>query len=92
MTYIYILLLNNKNFYTGVTDDLKRRIQEHATGKVISTRNKRPIKLIHYEAYLLKDDAMRREKYLKTTYGKRDIGRQLSSILKTLGLKRRSAP
>ena len=67
--------------------DLKRRVSEHKLGKVISTKNKRPVKLIYYEAYLLKEDAMRREKYLKTTYGKRDLKRQLSSLLKILKLK-----
>ena len=70
-----------------MTADLKRKVSEHKLGKVISTKNKRPVKLIHYEAYLLKEDAMRREKYLKTTYGKRDLKRQLSSLLKILKLK-----
>ena len=70
-----------------MTADLKRRVSEHKLGKVISTKNKRPVKLIHYEAYLLKEDAMRREKYLKITYGKRDLKRQLSSLLKILKLK-----
>lgn len=73
--------------YTGSTADLKRRIEEHKLGKVKSTKNLLPLKLIHYEAYLLKEDALRREKYLKSSDGKRDIKRQLSSILKKLGLK-----
>jgi len=60
--------LNNGKIYKGVTNDLKRRVSEHNLGKVTSTKYKRPLKLIHYEAYLLKDDAERREKYLKTTY------------------------
>ena len=84
MYYVYILFLNNKTLYTGTTENLKRRINEHANGKVKSTKNKRPLRLIHYEAYLLKEDAVRREKYLKTTYGKRDIKRQLASFLKKL--------
>ena len=87
MTYVYFLFLNNKKIYKGVTGDLKRRIGEHESGNVVSTKHKRPIKLIHYEAYLLKEDAARREKYLKTTYGRRDIKRQLSSLLKQLNLK-----
>jgi len=84
MTYVYFLLLNNGKIYKGVTNDLKRRVSEHNLGKVTSTKYKRPLKLIHYEAYLLKDDAERREKYLKTTYVRRDIKRQLSSLLKQL--------
>ena len=87
MFYVYFLFLNDRTVYKGITCDLKRRINEHKLGKVASTKNKRPLKLVHYEAYLLKSDAKRREKYLKTTYGRRDIKRQLSSLLKQLRLK-----
>jgi putative endonuclease len=92
MYYVYFLFLNNEGIYKGITSDLKRRINEHKLGKVTSTKYKRPIKLIHYEAYLLKEDAERREKYLKTTYGRRDIKRQLSSLLKELKIKQMSSP
>lgn len=56
---------------TGTTYDLKGRFIEHNTSKVSSTKHKRPLKLKYYEAYLLKSDATRREKYLKTTEGER---------------------
>jgi len=85
MHYIYILLLSNKQLYTGRTDDLKRRIQEHKNGKVNSTRYRRPLKIIFYEAYILKDDAVRREKFLKTSEGKLFLKRQLSTFLKSIG-------
>jgi len=71
--------------YTGRTDDLKRRIQEHKNGKVNSTRYRRPLKIIFYEAYILKDDAVRREKFLKTSEGKLFLKRQLSTFLKSIG-------
>ncbi|PIP26773.1 MAG: excinuclease ABC subunit C [Candidatus Moranbacteria bacterium CG_4_9_14_3_um_filter_40_7] len=80
MYYIYILLLSNKQIYTGFTDNLKRRINEHKSGKVKFTSQRLPIKLIHYEVYLLKKDAMRREKYLKTTEGKRFLKQQLKEL------------
>ena len=82
MHYLYILLLSNKQLYTGATEDIKRRYSEHKRGKVKSTRNKRPLKLIHFEAYLLKSDALRREKFLKTTEGKRLLRQQIRDILK----------
>ncbi|MFC1612879.1 GIY-YIG nuclease family protein [Patescibacteria group bacterium] len=82
MYYVYILLLKNKQLYTGFTDDLKRRYKEHQYGKVKSTKNRRPLKLIHYESYSLKSDAERREKFLKTTDGKRLLRRQIRDILK----------
>ena len=80
MFYVYILLLNNKQFYTGFTADLKRRISEHENGSVKFTSRRLPIKLIHYEAYLMKKDAKRREKYLKTTEGKRFLKQQLKEL------------
>ena len=81
MYYIYILLLNNGNLYTGFTGDIKRRFQEHYRGKVRSTKIRRPLKLIYYEAYILKSDAERREKFLKTTEGKHLLKKQIRDIL-----------
>ena len=84
MFYVYILLLKNKQFYTGNSENLKRRIAEHKNGKVKSTCKRLPIKLIHYECYLLKSDALRREKYLKTTEGKRFLKQQLKNLFNEL--------
>ncbi len=53
-------------------------------GKVESTSNRRPLKLIHYEAYLLKSDAERRERFLKTTEGRRTLKQQLRDLLRNL--------
>jgi putative endonuclease len=80
MHYVYILLLNNKQLYTGFTDDLKRRIREHELGSVKFTSQRLPVKLIHYEAYMLKTDAQRRERYLKTTEGKRFLKQQIRDL------------
>ena len=77
--YVYILLsLKDRQFYTGTTSDLRRRFREHNDGKNYSTAPRRPFKLIYYEAYLLKEDADAREKYLKTSMGRRVIRKQLS--------------
>jgi len=80
MHYFYILFLNNGNIYKGITSNLKRRFNEHKYGKVLSTKGKNPI-LIHYEAYLLESDARRREKFIKTTEGRRIIRQQLRDVL-----------
>ena len=82
--YVYILLLSNNKLYTGSTSNLIERVDKHKNGYVISTKNKRPIKLIHYEAYMNKRDALRREKYLKTTEGKRFLRQQIKLLLKEL--------
>ena len=81
MYYVYILLLSNKNLYKGSCADLEKRYNEHKNGKVKSTCFKRPLKLIHYECYLLKSDAQRRERFLKTTEGRRLLKQQLKDIL-----------
>ncbi|OGM09061.1 hypothetical protein A2159_02840 [Candidatus Woesebacteria bacterium RBG_13_34_9] len=89
MFYVYVLLQNTGNLYTGSTDNLKRRYKDHEQGKVTSTKNNRPIKLLLYEGYLFKEDAKRREKYLKTSDGKRDLKRQLSHAFYTLKIHRK---
>jgi putative endonuclease len=83
MHYTYLLLLTNGDIYKGSTANLKRRIYDHQNGKVESTKNYRPVKLIHYECYRLKSDAQRREKYLKTTEGKKFLKQQLKDLLAT---------
>jgi len=75
-------MLNNKHLYTGFTTNLERRMQEHKAGNVDSTRNFRPFELIHVERYEMESDARRREKYLKTTEGKRFLRQQIRDILK----------
>ena len=82
MYYVYVLQSkkDNKN-YTGYTKNLKLRFELHQNGKVESTKDRRPLKLIYYEACLNQQDATHREKYLKTLYGKRYIKSRLKSYL-----------
>jgi len=80
MYYFYVLLLKNGDLYKGTAANLQRRIREHKQGKVKSTKNKSPI-LIHYEVYLLESDAKRREKFMKTTEGRRSLRQQIKDIL-----------
>ena len=71
MHYVYVLLsLLDKKFYIGRTDDLRRRKQEHDEGKVTSTKHRRPLTLVFYEAFGNKKDATRRELYFKTSKGR----------------------
>lgn len=71
--------------YTGFTTNLKQRFKQHQKGEVKSTRNLKPLKLVHYECYLLEEDARRREKFLKTSDGKLFLRRQLSTFFKSIG-------
>ena len=82
MLYTYVLKSekDGKN-YVGFTKNLKLRFELHNKGKVQSTKDRRPLKLIYYEACLSQEDATKREKYLKTIYGKRYIKSRLKSYL-----------
>jgi len=82
MYYTYVLQSQkDKQFYTGFTENLKLRFERHNKGLVESTKDRRPFKLIYYEACLDRDDATRREKHLKTYHGKMFLKRRLKSYL-----------
>jgi putative endonuclease len=82
MYYCYVLQSKKDNgFYVGFTKDLKLRFEQHTKGHVESTKNRRPLKLIYYEACLNQEDATKREKYLKTYNGRRFLHRRLKSYL-----------
>ncbi len=80
MYYTYVLLsLKDNNFYVGYSKDVKLRFEQHQKGLVESTKNRRPFELIYYEACLSQEDALHREKYLKTHYGRLFIHNRLKS-------------
>lgn len=68
MHYVYILeSQKDGKRYTGYTTDLELRLEQHHNGKVDSTKDRRPLKLVYYEACLDQADATHREKYLNIT-------------------------
>jgi putative endonuclease len=74
MHYVYVLQsLKDKEFYTGYTTDLNRRIKEHNNAAQISTSSRTPFRLIYFEGCSIKEDAIAREKYLKSGMGKKYI-------------------
>jgi putative endonuclease len=82
MYYVYVLQSEKDGkFYAGFTKDLKLRFEQHKKGLVESTKDRRPLKLIYYEACTDKDDATKREKYFKTYHGKMFLRRRLKSYL-----------
>ncbi len=71
---VYVLLsLHDNGLYVGFTTDLRRRLTEHFEGKSKSTAPRRPFRLIFCEYFFSKQDAERRERYLKTTSGRRGL-------------------
>ncbi|MDO8667757.1 MAG: GIY-YIG nuclease family protein [bacterium] len=80
MYYVYVLLSEkDKKQYVGFTKNLKLRFEQHCKGLVQSTKDRRPLILIYYEACLNQQDATKREKYLKTHYGKMFLRKRLKS-------------
>ncbi|MGW8184856.1 MAG: GIY-YIG nuclease family protein [Candidatus Moraniibacteriota bacterium] len=79
MFYVYVIKSSRDNkLYVGQTDDLKNRLNEHNKGLVISTRLRRPFKLLYYEACNLLQDSIKREKALKTGFGRAYLKRRIS--------------
>ena len=86
MFYTYILQSKKDNkWYTGSTNDLRKRFKEHNLGLSLSTKNRSPFELIYYEASLSREDAYAREKYLKSGMGKRYLKNRLKRFLSLTG-------
>ncbi|NOU62352.1 GIY-YIG nuclease family protein [Marinifilum caeruleilacunae] len=80
MYYTYVLFSQkDKKLYVGYTKNLKLRFEQHQKGEVKSTKHRLPLVLIYYEACLCQKDALKREKYLKTYYGKLFLHKRLKS-------------
>ena len=83
MYFVYVLRSElDHQLYVGYTTNVDQRVITHNKGSVPSTKSRRPLKLIFYEAYLSQEDAIRREKYLKTTSGKGALKHMLRETLK----------
>ena len=73
MFYVYILLCGDGKLYTGYSASLWERMRQHERGEVFATKGRLPVRLVFYEAFVVASDAKRRERYLKTTAGKRAL-------------------
>ena len=67
--------------FTLATANLQKRFAQHAKGTSLATSHRRPWKLIYYEAYLNQEDALGRERYLKSGAGRRFLKAQLRHYL-----------
>jgi len=82
MYYVYALKsLKDGKFYIGFTRDISKRLSAHNNRQVQATRNRIPFEIVYYEASRNINDAVKREKYLKTTYGKRYLINRLRNDL-----------
>lgn len=75
MFYVYALqsIIDKNWLYIGYSDNLRQRFHTHNTGKVKSTKSKKPLRLVYYEAYKSEEDARKREYQLKTSSQEKEL-------------------
>jgi type I restriction-modification system DNA methylase subunit len=78
--FVYAIRCNDDSIYIGHTDDLARRWTEHKNGQGADwTKKNKPVRIVHYEEYGSKEEAVAREKELKTTNGRRWIKEEIAA-------------
>lgn len=93
MYYVYaIQSKQRKIIYIGYTNDLQKRFKKHNLGKIFSTKPYKPFNLVYYEAYQNQKDALEREKFLKSGWGKNYIKRVLKHYFRFKKLGRACPP
>ena len=66
MNYTYIVKCGDGTYYTGWTNDIEKRMKAHNEGKGAKyTKSRRPVKLVYYEEFQTKEEAMKREYAIK---------------------------
>ena len=86
MFYVYVIeSLSTGSWYIGYSANLKQRMSQHKRDGNSSTSNRGPWKLIYYEAYLNQQDAIGREKFLKSGSGWRYLKKQLRHHIENKG-------
>ena len=61
----------NGKVYTGMTENTpEERVKQHNNGSNVFTRQNKPFELIYYETYVCKTDALNREKFYKSGFGR----------------------
>ena len=84
MYFIYVMKSKKDELlYTGFTDNLERRLLEHNQGMQESTKNRAPFEVIYFERCIDKRDAINREKYLKSGWGKKYLKSRLRYYFNT---------
>ncbi|MEK9154836.1 MAG: GIY-YIG nuclease family protein [Patescibacteria group bacterium] len=86
MIYTYVIKSKkDRKWYTGSTNDLRKRFKQHSNNEISSTKGRGPFMLIYYEACVNDHDARVREKYLKTGMGKRYLKNRLKRFFSLTG-------
>ncbi len=79
MYYTYVLKSEKDGkLYVGYTQDLQNRFAQHQSGLVDATKYRLPLNLVYYEACLIKESAIAREKQLKTGFGRKYLKNRIN--------------
>jgi putative endonuclease len=77
--YAYVIRSINFSFlYKGHCEDLEKRLKQHNAGKTVSIRKYIPFELVYFEAFQTREEAIRRERYFKSSAGRRFIKAKMS--------------
>jgi predicted GIY-YIG superfamily endonuclease/restriction endonuclease S subunit len=78
--FVYALRCDNDSIYIGQTQDLQKRWEEHLAGQAADWTSKhKPVLIVHYEEYSSREEAVAREKWLKTGFGRKWIRREIAA-------------
>ncbi len=79
MFYAYVLKSNNHDyFYKGHCENLQKRLDEHNSGMTISIRPYLPFKIVYFEEFNTLAQAIKQEKYFKSSAGRRYLSKKLA--------------
>ena len=84
MIYIYILKCVDSTFYTGITQDIQVRLQQHNKKKVSYTRRRLPVQIIHIEHRDTRSEAAKHERKIKNLGAKKYLIRNFANVNKNL--------
>jgi putative endonuclease len=80
MFYTYVLCsLKDNSLYKGHCENLDERLKQHNSGQTKSIRNKCPFKLVYFESFSTREQAVEREKYFKTAAGRRFLNKKIQN-------------
>ncbi len=86
MYFVYVLQSEvDKNLYYGLTTNLEKRLAEHNAGKVLSTKPRRPFKIVYYEKVESLVRARQKERYFKGGFGRKYIAKKINKALSSIG-------
>lgn len=78
--YVYAIKCDDQSIYIGQTEDLRKRWQEHLDGIASEwTKKHKPRMIVHHEIFLTREDAVKREKKLKTGFGRKWLQREIAA-------------